>query len=203
MEHRELLLNRIVSNILILILFLMIGGCSYRTAGTGGINIPAKDVTAGDPMLVLKKGKLYYGEELFSGKVCSRYPNGDTASVTPYISGLEHGLAEAWYPGGIKKEERYYFFGKKEGEHRSWWSSGSLKYILNFKNDIYEGSQKEWHQNGQLYTEFNYTAGYENGLQREWDANGKLRANYVVKDNRKYGLTGTKGCKTFAENDKN
>ncbi|HJY63931.1 MAG TPA: toxin-antitoxin system YwqK family antitoxin, partial [Ignavibacteria bacterium] len=61
---------------------------------------------------------------------------------------------------------------------------------------------KDWNENGMLFNDFNYINGYEEGLQRAWYPDGSLQANYVVKNNRKYGLTGVKNCITANENNK-
>jgi antitoxin component YwqK of YwqJK toxin-antitoxin module len=42
--------------------------------------------------------------------------------------------------------------------------------------------------------DFNYKKGYENGSQRMWWSDGKIRANYVIKNGKKYGLLGYKIC---------
>ena len=36
--------------------------------------------------------------------------------------------------------------------------------------------------------------GYEEGSQKAWWQNGVIRANYVVKNGRRYGLIGLKLC---------
>jgi antitoxin component YwqK of YwqJK toxin-antitoxin module len=51
-----------------------------------------------------------------------------------------------------------------------------------------------------LFSDFNYVNGQEEGLQRAWFPNGEVQANYVAKNNRKYGITGVKNCQTtFSE----
>ena len=49
------------------------------------------------------------------------------------------------------------------------------------------------------YREFTYAAGKEAGPPRMWYPDGSLRASYVVKDGRRYGLMGSKGCVTDHE----
>jgi len=57
-----------------------------------------------------------------------------------------------------------------------------------------EGVAREWYRCGALYRETNYRAGQEEGLQRMWWPDGTLRANYVVRDGRRFGLLVAKGC---------
>jgi antitoxin component YwqK of YwqJK toxin-antitoxin module len=40
----------------------------------------------------------------------------------------------------------------------------------------------------------NYQKGHEEGEQKWWYDNGKIKANYIIKDGRRYGLLGTKNC---------
>ena len=39
---------------------------------------------------------------------------------------------------------------------------------------------------------FNYVNGYESGSQKLWFNNGEVKSNYVIKNNRRYGLLGLK-----------
>jgi antitoxin component YwqK of YwqJK toxin-antitoxin module len=57
-----------------------------------------------------------------------------------------------------------------------------------------EGRAREWFANGRLYREFRYRHGQEDGAQRMWYADGTLRASCVVRDGRRWGLMGAKGC---------
>ena len=61
-------------------------------------------------------------------------------------------------------------------------------------NDKYEGEFKEWYSSGLLGKDFHYVKGQEEGSQRLWWDNGTVRANYVIRDGKKYGLIGMKLC---------
>jgi antitoxin component YwqK of YwqJK toxin-antitoxin module len=39
-----------------------------------------------------------------------------------------------------------------------------------------------------------YVNGEKQGLQRVWDEEGKLISNYVLKNNRRYGVIAVKSC---------
>ena len=69
-----------------------------------------------------------------------------------------------------------------------------MAFEYNLKDDEYNGSLKEWNRKGQIIKSFNYVNGYENGSQKLWFDNGEVRSNYVIKNNRRYGLLGTKNC---------
>lgn len=99
------------------------------------------------------------------------------------------------YPDGALWYIRTYRDGKEEGVHRGWWPNGARKFEYHYHNGIAEGPQREWFDDGNPYTEFNYVAGHESGLQRMWTSYGKLRANYIIRDGRRYGLIGAMGCR--------
>jgi len=71
---------------------------------------------------------------------------------------------------------------------------GRIRLVEHVRRGVVEGKLREYLPNGTLYREQNYLHGHEEGLQRMWWSNGKLRANYVVKNGRRYGLMGAKGC---------
>ena len=47
--------------------------------------------------------------------------------------------------------------------------------------------------------EFNYKMGREFGSQKVWYLDGKIKSNYIIKNNRRYGLLGTKNCTNVSE----
>ena len=49
-------------------------------------------------------------------------------------------------------------------------------------------------KSGLLIEEGNFKEGYEFGVQKTWYLNGKVKSNYIIKNNRRYGLLGTKNC---------
>jgi antitoxin component YwqK of YwqJK toxin-antitoxin module len=146
-----------------------------------------------DTSLHLNQKILYYDSLLFSGKVIHKI-NGVTLKISEYKDGILNGNELTFYENGNLKEERWYINGSKEGEHKGWWENGKLRFV--FKNDVFDGSVMQWNIDGMLFSEFNYLNGQEEGLQRAWFPNGDVQANYVAKNNRKYGITGVKFCKS-------
>ena len=69
-----------------------------------------------------------------------------------------------------------------------------MAFAYNLKNDIYHGTLKEWTKSGQIIKSLNYINGQEFGHQQLWYDNGEIRSNYIIKNNRRYGLLGTKNC---------
>ena len=75
-----------------------------------------------------------------------------------------------------------------------YWPDGKLIFEYHLKNDLYEGPSRSWNQEGRLIQKMNYVAGREIGRQQLWYDDGGVRSNYVIRNNRRYGLLGTKNC---------
>lgn len=165
--------------------------------------LPPVDVKAAIPPLVknaLDEGFVFHGDTLFhheikySGFLKKTYPNNDTASYGGYLNGLKEGEHKAWYPGKQLMETRWYVQEMKTGIHKGYWEDGKPRFEYAFEKGEHQGPAKEWYQNGQPYREFHYDKGYEEGSQKMWWENGVIRANYVVKNGRRFGLIGLKLC---------
>jgi antitoxin component YwqK of YwqJK toxin-antitoxin module len=156
--------------------------------------IPAKYINSDDSGFIRHQDTVFYRGNYFTGYRFSLYPNSDTAFTGGYFNGVEEGTHKRWYPGKQLNEERFYVNGKKEGMHRGWWSDGKPKIQFNCYNDEYEGEFIEWYPSGLTGKKFHYVNGKEEGSQRLWWDNGAVRANYVVRNGKKYGLIGLKIC---------
>jgi antitoxin component YwqK of YwqJK toxin-antitoxin module len=154
-----------------------------------------KIINSDDKALYFKNRELYLGSLLFTGRIIE-VVNGDTVSVKEYSSGKASGQHVTYFPNGKINEVRYYAAGLKTGEHTGWWENGNLRFIYHFSNDEFDGNMKVWNENGMLFNDFNFVNGKEEGLQRAWFPNGDVQANYVARNNRKYGITGVKNCST-------
>ena len=156
--------------------------------------VPANYVNANDDGFVKHKDTVYYQDKYFTGYQFSIYPNGDTEFIKGYFNGVEEGLQKKWYPNKQLSEERFYINGKKEGIHKGWWPDGKQKFIFEADDDEYNGEFREWYSSGLLGKQFHYVHGQEEGSQRLWWDNGTVRANYVIRNGKKYGLIGLKTC---------
>jgi len=159
----------------------------------------AKTVTAvfydaADSNFTTHLDTLLYMNKLFTGIQYRLNEQRDTVQLGSYFNGVEEGLQQKWYAKGKPQERRFYINGKKERNQRGWWPNGQIKFDFNTYNDEYEGEFREWLENGLLIKKFHYTHGYENGSQRLWWNDGTVRANYVIKNGKKYGLLGLKIC---------
>ncbi len=182
------------------VLFLLWPAASCRTKKDPGTEIkiaktlPPVYVSAGDSSFVFHQDTLYHGKTYFTGYRYGTYENGDTAFIQGYFNGLEEGWQRTWYRGGQPEAERFYINGKKEGTHRGWWPGGNPQFLFTLAGDEYEGAFSEWYASGNLGKKFHYVHGREEGSQQLWWDNGSIRANYVIRNGKKYGLIGLKIC---------
>mgnify|MGYP003885137069 FL=1 len=128
-----------------------------------------------DSDLSKERGVYFYNQALFFGSIIQLSSSGDTLEVSEY----EYGI--------------------KEGVSRKFWPNGLLKFQAHYKKGIYHGEVSQWYQNGMPFTQFNYNNGKESGQQRAWKPDGTYKANYQVRGDRKYGLTGIKNCSNVWE----
>ena len=160
------------------------------------IVLPNQYLKSKDPFISLHQDTLYYHDKKYSGYIYDHFENGDTAYVGSYLNGIEEGVFKKWYRTNQLAEYRAYHEGKKVGKHVGFWEDGQPKFDFNFIAGELHGESNEWYPNGQAYKAFHYKMGYENGSQKMWWENGIIRANYVVKEGRRYGLIGLKLCMT-------
>lgn len=156
--------------------------------------VPLVYRSAEDPGFTVHADTVFYAGATFSGYRFMLFPGGDTAVLQSYFNGVEEGFQRKWYPGRQPAEERFYINGKKEGVHRSWWPDGKPKMYFEAYNDEYDGIFREWYSSGVLAKEFHYVNGREEGSEKLWWDNGTVRANYVIRNGKKYGLLGLKTC---------
>ena len=164
----------------------------------GAILLPAvaqagPELDRSDPTLTFEDGRLLHDGAPFSGRTHETRIDGTTLSES-WRSGRRHGETTVFYPDGSIAEARTFVDGNESGTSRGWWEDGAPKFVYPFEEGLYEGEVIEWYRDGTTFRRFNYVAGKESGAQKMWDADGSLRANYVVRDGRRFGLIGTKGC---------
>lgn len=190
---------RISKAVLFLPVFMLFVSCNEEKTNTIpeikiAKTVPPVYINETDSGFTKHQDTIYYQNKFFTGFRYSVYPNGDTASVASYFNGVEEGFQKKWYSNKQPAEERFYINGKKEGTHKAWWPDGKPKFIFNATGDKNNGQFKEWNSSGQLCKEFHYVNGQEEGSERLWWDNGTVRANYVIRNGKKYGLIGLKLC---------
>ncbi len=159
------------------------------------VDAKQKIIELADSSISNRQGVLFYQEKPFTGIVIDKYPNNHLAMKNNYLNGMLEGKQEKWYPDGSKMEVRFYQENRKSGEHRGWWENGQMKYEYFIENDIPIKTHREWYKNEQLYSLSNYNQeGQPEGEQKMWFENGQIKSNYVIKDGRRFGFLGAKGC---------
>jgi len=195
---------------IIIIKFLLLSALFYACDSNSNVSIreisPAFDSTTNNIVVpevytnTIDKGFSYHADTLFlnnanySGYVYKLNDIQDTIFIGGFYKGVEEGLHKKWYTKKQIAENRFYHLGKKTGKHVGFWENGNTKFEFYFLNGEHQGIAKEWYNNGNPYRSFHYEKGYEEGSQKMWWENGTIRANYVVKNNRRYGLIGLKLC---------
>lgn len=157
---------------------------------------PHQNLNSKDRFLSFHQDTLYYQNTKYSGYLLDHFANGDSAFLGSYLNGIEEGAFKKWYRNNQLGEYRTYHAGKKVGKHVGFWEEGQPKFEFNFIDGELQGVSNEWYRNGKAYKAFHYKMGYESGSQKMWRENGIIRANYVVKQGRRYGLIGLKLCMT-------
>lgn len=147
-----------------------------------------------DPLFRVQQDTVYYDGKYYTGYQFTTDENGDTTLLYGYFNGVQEGAQKKWYSKGLCAEERLYINGKKEGIQKGWWLNGKLKFYYSAYNNEYNGEFKEWYETGLVAKQFHYVNGQEEGSQRLWWDNQTVRANYVIKNGKKYGLIGLKIC---------
>jgi antitoxin component YwqK of YwqJK toxin-antitoxin module len=182
LELRALSLNRCL-----FILLIFFSGCDAKRYPSAFFNADTTEITT-------SRGITHVGGGPVTGVIFSLNTKGDTIYTISYREGKKHGVSRYYHENGRIKSVRYFENGWKEGEHAGWFANGEQEFLYHYKDDMFEGNQKEWMQTGQLYSDLNFEKGQESGSQRVWYTNGKIRTNYIIKNDRRYGLLGTKNC---------
>jgi antitoxin component YwqK of YwqJK toxin-antitoxin module len=191
MAHQALFRNSFLS-----ILFTGFFGCNTNAPKNSvHISFPTSLLNKSEQQISMSNGLLVINDSAFNGTLFTLFPSSkDTASIENYMDGKEHGEWRKYYASKKTKEKRFFTNGQKTGEYIGWWENGNKQLQYFFVADEYEGTCKEWSETGFLNKIMNYKNGHEDGQQQWWYDNGKIKANYIIKDGRRYGLLGTKNC---------
>ena len=177
------------------LIFWLILGCSKPEK-----SIPNVEVLFDSAKLIKKNDILHYENQIFDGYITERNFTGKLISKSGYLNGKLEGLQQKWFNDGTKKEVRFYHRNSKVGKHEGWYKNGIKKFEYLIENDIPVGVHREWFSNGKPFSLFTYyKMGQPEGLQKMWFQNGQIRANYIVKNKRRFGLLGAKGCMGMQE----
>ena len=153
----------------------------------------AMSVVNYDTSLLKINGVWLHHQEPFSGYRIE-LENNQLVYRLPIINGKENGIAQGWYNDGKILMERNYVDGKKDGLFNQWWPNGNVRYLFHYKEDQLEGTQLIFFPDGSKREESNYELGRKEGRQQTWNEEGFLISNYVIKNNKLYGVIASKSC---------
>ncbi len=75
------------------------------------------------------------GEEpVKHGPFQSWHPNGQIASQSSYVDGLQHGPMTLWFECGQKSQEGEFKQGLAHGRWKAWLEDGTRIYIMDFRH---------------------------------------------------------------------
>ncbi|MEP6765074.1 MAG: hypothetical protein ABJB66_12215 [Gemmatimonadaceae bacterium] len=174
---------------------LTIGAAVLAMAFTAFAAPRVAEVEANSSVVSTVNGVTVIDHHRFTGHLLEHFASGQIKRDASYEHGVLSGITRGWYANGTLAYVREYSTGHADGKHRGWYASGKRKFIYNLRDGMSEGVEQQWYESGQPYTRFRYEHGQEQGQQQMWNADGALRANYVIKDGRRYGLPGSLGCR--------
>jgi len=175
--------------------FSLLFSTSCRNKTTPFIAIPKTELLVNDSGFSWQQDKLFFKSKPYSGFTYEKYPNQKIATKNGYLNGKLEGKQEKWFENGVRMEVRFYSNNHKMGKHQGWYNNGSIRFEYFIDNDVPIKTHREWHPNGQLFTQFNFNqVGQAEGAQQMWYPTGQIKANYVIKNGRRFGFLGAKGC---------
>ncbi|MFN2423758.1 MAG: toxin-antitoxin system YwqK family antitoxin [Cryomorphaceae bacterium] len=121
---------------------------------------------------------LWWGDNLFSGKACTRYKNGQIHTLTEYENGVKSGTWEVYLPDGTLQKTGSVKDGKEDGPYREYYETGILKYEYHYAAGAKTGVWKSWYEDGTPYTERNFENDKLHGKVLVYDEAGDLAKEY-------------------------
>jgi antitoxin component YwqK of YwqJK toxin-antitoxin module len=159
------------------------------------VAIPKTELLADNKGFGWQQDVLFFEGKPYSGYVLEKYPSGQKVAQNAYFKGKLEGIQQKWFENGAKMEVRHYAENRKVGMHEGWYANGQKRFEYFIENDIPIKTHREWFTNGRLYSLTNYDAnGQPEGEQKMWFENGQIKSNYVIKNGRRFGFLGAKGC---------
>jgi antitoxin component YwqK of YwqJK toxin-antitoxin module len=159
------------------------------------VAIPKTELLADNEGFGWQQDVLFFEGKSYFGYVLEKYPSGQKATLNAYFKGKLEGIQQKWFENGVKMEVRHYAENRKVGTHVGWYANGQKRFEYFIENDIPIKTHREWFENGRLYSLTNYDAnGQPEGEQKMWFVSGQIKSNYVIKNGRRFGFLGAKGC---------
>lgn len=121
---------------------------------------------------------LWSGDNLFSGKACTRYNSGQIHTLTSYENGVKSGIWEVYLPDGTLQKTGSVKDDKEDGPYREYYETGILKYEYHYADGAKTGVWKSWYEDGTPYTERNFHNDKLHGKVLVYDELGEPAKEY-------------------------
>lgn len=161
-------------------MLILVSGCGEQSAELEKTLPAAADTSSCTPFadLTSRGDAVALGGQLFSGKACTRYPNGSLHTVTGYRAGRKEGAWQVYYPDGVLMKEGLIKDGRDEGAYNAYFPDGTQKYAYTYSEGRKTGKWKSWYADGTPYTERNFRDDKLHGKVLVWDESGTLAKEY-------------------------
>lgn len=119
--------------------------------------------------------------EVFTGWITERHPDGNLKSRSRVENGLLQGPSEGWYANGQIQVREHFATGIAEGLRVKWHANGATQSVATLVQGKVQGRFLRWHENGALSEEVRMEAGRADGLSRAYYASGFVKAEVRLK----------------------
>lgn len=135
-----------------------------------------------------RKGMAYQPnqDKPFTGRVVSRYMDGQKSEEANFKDGLQHGLFTVWLPNGQMCHRETFKNGKSDGEWTEWYPNGQRWESGNYKEGKKEGRWTTWDEVGQKSSEGIYLNDNKHGRWIHW-CNGEIEVDSFYNNGKKEG----------------
>jgi antitoxin component YwqK of YwqJK toxin-antitoxin module len=155
-------------------------------------------IEATDSRIRWENGQALFKEHPFTGMMIERNLNHDLLARVHYQLGKKEGYSFTYHHDGTRVAENHYHVGLKEGQQESWYADGKHRSTSYFRHGIAEGTYTEWHPNGKIYR----LQKIQDGIELEnkiFYESGVIYSNYVVRNQRTFGIQGEPLCNTVKQ----
>jgi hypothetical protein len=156
-------MNKITFSVLLLVVLVILAGCSGKgSAGKGGA---ADADTVSVPDTGYTGIKQYFSNERLLKEVT-------------FSNGVRDGLMKTYYPGGQLYQTFWYENGFREDSAVWYFLEGQAFRTTPYKTDTVDGIQKQYYRTGKLRAKIGFSKGLRTPFLEEYDLSGKVIRTY-------------------------
>jgi antitoxin component YwqK of YwqJK toxin-antitoxin module len=156
--------------------------------------LSASELVDSNSTELTRQGQIWlFKGEPFTGEV-RRIEDDGVITILPLKIGFVTGNVRGTAPNGVLRREGLFKKSMPIGLHRTWWPDGKKQSENYYLDGIPEGEARTWYASGNPYELHSYKKGQESGVQQVWFEDKRLKANYEIRNGRRYGNFGAMGC---------